>query len=151
MASVQQKVDRLVETDPFLARYSADLRRRLERVESTKARLIGSTGSLLDFASGHEHFGLHFRDGGWVFREWAPNATSVHLKGPFSNWSPSPTYELTRGDEGVWELRLPAGALAHGVPYRLEVAWQGGKGDRIPAWARLRDAPAIMGPLQVGV
>ena len=136
MASIQQKLDRLVETDPLLAQYAADLRRRLEKVESTKARLVGPTGSLLDFASGHEYFGLHFRDGGWVLREWAPNATSVHLKGPFSNWRSSPTYELTRGDEGVWELRLPADALAHGVPYRLEVAWPGGKGDRIPAWAR---------------
>lgn len=134
--SPQQQVDHLVETDPLLAPYRPDLLRRIHNTEAMKARLTASTGSLAEFASGHEYFGLHFRDGAWVLREWAPNATSVHLKGPFSSWQALPSHRLTRGDDGVWEIRLPADALAHGDPYRLEVAWQGGSGDRIPAWTR---------------
>ncbi len=136
MSFAPQTVDRLVESDPLLAPYRADLLRRLERTESVRARLTASTGTLPEFASGHEYFGLHVRDGQWVLREWAPNAASIHLKGPFSDWSPSADYRFTRGDEGVWEIRLPADALAHGDPYRLEIDWPGGKGDRIPAWAR---------------
>ena len=31
--------------------------------------------TLSDFATGHLYFGLHKLSKGWVFREWAPNAT----------------------------------------------------------------------------
>jgi len=99
-------------------------------------RLTATVSSLAEFASGHEYFGLHFREGHWVLREWAPHATSVHLKGPFSDWRAEPEYALARGADGVWEIRLPAEALAHGEEYRLEVAWPGGNGDRFPAFVR---------------
>ena len=32
---------------------------------------------LSDFATGHLYFGLHKLAKGWVFREWAPNATDI--------------------------------------------------------------------------
>ena len=93
--------------------------------------------NLAEFASGHEYFGLHLRDGRWVLREWAPNASSVHLKGAFSNWKAAPDYALRRtGDNGVWELELPEHTLRHEDHYRLEVSWPGGHGDRLPAWVR---------------
>lgn len=132
----REKVDQLIQTDPHLAPYASDLLRRVQNTEAMKARLLGGPRGLADFASGHEYFGLHFRDGQWVLREWAPHASSIHLKGPFSSWKATPAYSFGRGAEGVWELRLPSDVLEHGDPYRLEVAWPGGKGDRIPAWAR---------------
>ena len=65
--------------DIWLEPYREALRRRVEAVCRQERRLTGGTRSLADIASGHEHFGLH-RDGdGWVFREWAPNATDMHL------------------------------------------------------------------------
>jgi 1,4-alpha-glucan branching enzyme len=136
-SSSEQKVRRLVERDPLLAPYAAILSRRVHQAEAMEHRLTGGHVDLAEFASGHEYFGLHFRDGQWVLREWAPNAQSMFVKGPFSDWRAEPKYALARtGGEGVWEIQLAADALAHGDPYRLEVRWSGGGGDRIPAWTR---------------
>ena len=41
--------------------------------------------TLSDFANGYEYFGLHRNRDGWVFREWAPNATDIFLVGDFNN------------------------------------------------------------------
>jgi 1,4-alpha-glucan branching enzyme len=93
--------------------------------------------SLVDFASGHEYFGLHLRGRQWVLREWAPNATRIFLIGDATGWKEKKPFALTRKNtEGVWELRLPQNALRHGDYYRLKIHWRGGMGDRIPAWAR---------------
>ena len=93
--------------------------------------------SLKEFASGHEYFGLHFQKGEWVFREWAPNATTIYLIGDMSKWQESREFELEKiNDYGDWEIRLNADKLKHGDLYRLRIHWAGGKGDRIPAYAR---------------
>ena len=136
-APLEQTIQRLIERDPFLAPYSSVLYRRLRHVRAMEDRLTEGRRDLTEFASGHEYFGLHFRDGSWVLRERAPSALSIHMKGPFSDWRPDPRYELERrGKDGVWEVELPEGALTHGDPYRLEVRWAGGEGDRFPAWTR---------------
>jgi len=133
----EQRVDRLVQRDPLLAPYRPVLLRRLRKVEATRDRITTGGLDLPELASGHEYFGLRFQDGHWLLREWAPGALSIHLKGPFSDWQPSPRYALSRtGSEGVWELELPEAMLTHGDPYRLEVRWPGGGGDRLPAWTR---------------
>ncbi|MBI3987014.1 MAG: alpha amylase C-terminal domain-containing protein [Lentisphaerae bacterium] len=93
--------------------------------------------SLADFASGHEYFGLHVSDSKWVLREWAPNASAIHLIGTFSGWREEPALALHPvGRDGVWEIALPLATLRHGDLYRLNVAWPGGQGQRIPAYAR---------------
>ena len=93
--------------------------------------------TLADFASGHEYFGLHRHPDEWILREWAPNAGAVFLLGEFSNWQEKPELSLRRVNaEGVWEIRLPPDRLGHGDLYRLRVHWDGGSGDRIPAYAR---------------
>lgn len=130
-------VRRLIERDSLLANYASTLERRVRHARDMEHRLTQGGMQLTDFASGHEYFGLHFRDGTWVLREWAPHAEAIYLKGPFTGWRPAPEYALRRiGTEGVWEIQLPEGALSHEDPYRLEVHWPGGSGDRIPAWAR---------------
>ena len=127
--------------DPWLDPYRSALRRREERAVLRAADLARGTGSLAAFASAHEYYGLHRvrgASGGWVFREWAPHATSVALVGDFSGWEIRPDFVLRRlpGEKGDWEIRLPANALRHGQHYRLEIAWEGGSGERIPAYAR---------------
>ncbi len=93
--------------------------------------------TLSDFAGGHEYFGLHRKNDGWVFREWAPNATAVSVIGTFTGWRESSHCALRRLDErGAWELEMPGDGLKHGDLYRLRVHWEGGAGDRIPAYAR---------------
>ena len=126
-------------SDPWLAPFREKLRERSRRAIATVKRLTGGKSTLAEFASGHEYFGLHFRDGEWVFREWAPNAVRITLFGDFSDWRKLPEYRLNRLEHGVWELRLPAETLRHGMHYLLFMEWPGGSGDRIPAYARCVD------------
>ena len=93
--------------------------------------------TLSDFASGHLYFGLHKLAKGWVFREWAPNATEIYLIGDFNNWQEDEKYKCKRIEgTGNWELKLSEKALKHGQLYKMKVKWNGGEGERIPAWCR---------------
>lgn len=92
--------------------------------------------SLSDFANGYEYFGLHKVRGGWVFREWAPNATDIYLVGDFNDWKESEDYRCKKVEgTGNWELKVPTKAMRHGNLFKMHVKWNGGEGERIPAWA----------------
>jgi len=128
---------RLLKSDPYLKPFSDQIRQRLERIEETEQRLTQGKMTLSEFASGHEYFGLHFRRGEWVFREWAPNATAIYLIGNMSDWKEQGEFKLEKiSNYGVWEIRLPSDKMSHGELYRLHIHWSGGEGDRIPAYAR---------------
>ncbi len=130
-------VTRALADDPLLAPYEAHLRRRAALLAQAENRLTGGRTSLCDFASGHEYFGLHFRSGRWVFREWAPNASAIYLIGECTHWRKRDDFALEKvSADGVWEIRLPAERLSHGQLYRLVICWPGGEGDRLPAWGR---------------
>ncbi|MCQ2378454.1 MAG: alpha amylase C-terminal domain-containing protein [Victivallaceae bacterium] len=122
--------------DPYLAPYREHLARRRQVVDAVRERLTGNETTLENFASGHEYFGLHFCDGQWIFREWAPLASGIVLYGDFSDWEKRDENKLVPLENGVWELRLDAGKLRHGTHYLMYVSWSGGGGDRIPAYAR---------------
>lgn len=127
----------LLDMDPLLRLYENILRRRLERIRNTENRLTQGKMSLADFAAGHEYYGLHFRDGQWILREWAPNATAIFLIGEMTDWLEKKSFALERIDkEGGWELCLPADTIGHQDLFRLSIHWPGGKGDRIPVYAR---------------
>ena len=115
--------------DAIIGRHEDALRREKELTK-------GLRGGLDQFANAHNYFGLHrTADGGWVFREWAPNATAINLMGDFNNWnSADPAYALKRLDNGVWELQMPTDAMRHGQLYKMYVQWPGGSGERIPAY-----------------
>ncbi len=137
MSGLENRLTRLLRSDSYLVPFSDQIRYRLEHIEETEHRLTQSKKSLAEFASGHEYFGLHFQRGGWVFREWAPNATAIYLIGDMSKWQVHPEFELEKINEfGVWEIHLTADKLKHGNLYRLRIYWAGGEGDRIPAYAR---------------
>lgn len=93
--------------------------------------------SLSDFADGHLYFGLHATAQGWVFREWAPNATAIYLIGDFNDWKETEDYKLTciSEQQGVWEWKASSSMMKHGQLYKMKVHWNGGGGERIPAWA----------------
>ncbi len=128
---------KLVERDAYLAPYSLDIEGRY-RYFLQREREFTKNGrqTLSNFASGYLYFGLHRTSSGWVFREWAPNAKKIVLIGDFSNWEERPEYELKALPGGVWERRLPRKALSHGQHYKMKVYWDGGCGERIPAWVR---------------
>jgi 1,4-alpha-glucan branching enzyme len=136
--TIEEKVQALLRADPYLKPYQAQINRRLTLIKKTRLRLTGGKVRLTDFASGHTWFGLQREDDQWVLREWAPNATAIYLVGDLSDWQERDefTFRPSGKGDGVWELRLPAKALAHESLYRLRIHWPGGGGDRLPAYAR---------------
>ena len=126
----------IVASDPWLEPYAAAIQGRYDYYLSVEKRLTGEKGSLSDFATGYLYFGLHHTPDGWIFREWAPNATAIFLIGDFNNWQKNKEYQLTKLENGVWEIQLPEAAMKHLQLYKLIVEWEGGSGERIPAWAR---------------
>ncbi|MCF7817157.1 MAG: alpha amylase C-terminal domain-containing protein [Kiritimatiellales bacterium] len=123
--------------DPYLKPYLGQLHHRADHINYVENRLTGGHITLDEFANAHEYYGLHFREGKWIFREWAPNATAIYLVGDFSDWKQTDAYALNYGDgQGVWEIELPANMIAHGDLYKLRMYWPGGQGDRLPAYCR---------------
>lgn len=127
----------ILRSDPWLAPYAEAIQGRHRDVISKIERLTrNSNGSIVDFANAHNYFGLHRTpSGGWVFREYAPNATEIYLIGTFNAWSPTEQARLTPVGGGVWEVVLPEGSLRHGDLYKMLVHWPDGRGERIPAYA----------------
>ena len=128
----------LVKNDSWLEPFEDAIRGRHDHTEWVKNKLTkNGKYTLAQFASGHEYFGLHKTARGWVFREWAPNATEIFLIGDFNNWQEQPKYQLKRIEgTGNWELKLSEKAIRHGDLYKMKVKWNGGEGERIPAWCR---------------
>ena len=125
----------LIKNDPWLEPYANAINGRHDFVIRKEKELTanGKT-SLSDFADGYLYFGLHKTDKGWVLREWAPNATRIVLVGTFSGWEEKAAYQLKPKKNGVWELRMKPDAIHHLDLYKLHVYWEGGMGERIPAW-----------------
>ena len=71
----------IVESDPYLEPYAAAIYGRYEYCVNVEKKLTGGNQTLSDFATGYLYFGLHRLTDGWVFREWAPNATAIFLIG----------------------------------------------------------------------
>jgi 1,4-alpha-glucan branching enzyme len=128
---------KIVTNDPLLKDYENTIIQRQERALHKEKELLGDSVTIKDFAAGHLFFGLHRIKKGWVFREWAPNATEIYLTGTFNNWNPGQEqYKLKKLDHGVWEIELNEKSISHGDLYKMIVHWDGGQGERIPAWTR---------------
>ncbi len=92
-----EKTLNLIKNDPWLEPYKDAIVGRFEHAMDKKAELTnGGKSTLSDFASGYLYFGLHRTDKGWIFREWAPNASHIYMVGTFSNWEEKPAYKLKR-------------------------------------------------------
>ena len=128
---------KIIENDPWLSPYQAAIEGRHDHALWCESELTGGKMSLADFATGYLYYGLQRTDSCWVFREWAPNATPIYLIGDFSGWEEQERFRLDRiNDAGDWEVRIPFGMIGHGQHYKMRVKWNGGQGDRIPAWCR---------------
>ena len=122
--------------DEYLRPYETAIRGRAKRAFD-RADDLTQGRPLSEWASAHEFYGLHRTRDGWVFREWAPNATSMWLVGDFSKWRTDQEFELFRiPGTDTWGREFPPDAIKDGDNYRLEMRWDGGRGERIPAYAR---------------
>ena len=128
----------ILRNDPWLEPYAAAIEGRHQDVIRVKDRITAATGgSLSEFANAYAYFGLHrLRGGNWVFREYAPHATEITLIGTFSDWKALPEFALQPIGGGIWEVRIPRSRLKHGDLFKLLMEWEGGSGERIPAYAR---------------
>ena len=124
----------LVDLDQWLAPHKSTIQAR-EKYISSKLKTVLSGKTPADFAMGFLHFGLHKTDAGWIFREWAPNATQIFLIGDFSDWKEREEFALNRGENGEWSINLPENSLRHRQKYKLRVYWSGGNGWRLPSYS----------------
>ena len=96
---------RILELNPQLKDFTGDIDLRMALYASTKKRLLAEGQTLDSFANGHHYYGIHHVPGGWVYREWAPNAYQLYLEGEFNGWNQT-SHPLTKLDNGSWELKL---------------------------------------------
>jgi len=135
MIQIKRALRGLKAVDPELTPFLGEIAQHLERYNRQRADM-GADRSLCDIANGYLYFGFHPADGGWVFREWLPAADGVWLCGDFNGWSRT-SHPLTRGERGVWEIRLTEkDGLKHGQCVKLWVERQGRGFERIPAYIR---------------
>ena len=70
----------LIKNDPWLAPYEEAINGRHQFVKDKLKEFTNNGKRLLsNVADRHLYFGLHRTKDGWVFREWAPNATEIYL------------------------------------------------------------------------
>ncbi|MBP5259291.1 MAG: alpha amylase C-terminal domain-containing protein [Paludibacteraceae bacterium] len=128
---------KIIQNDPWLVPYASAIQGRYEYAVAKERELTGGhRRTLSDFASGYLYFGLHKQPSGWVLREWAPNATDIYVIGDLNDWKEDEQYRLTAIGNGVFEGTFAEKAMMHGQLYKLIVKWNGGSGERIPAWCR---------------
>ena len=124
----------LIDLDSWLKPFEKVINQR-EKYVQDKIKTVLDGSSIVNFAQGYNHFGLHVENGEWVFREWAPNATRVYLVGDFSNWQDLDAFALERTEHGQWVGKFPIDSIEHGLKYKLHIYWNGGDGWRIPSYA----------------
>ena len=127
----------IIKNDPWLEPFHRKIEDRNNQfLKKEKELTRNGEITLSDFATGYLYFGLHKTVDGWIFREWAPNATEIFLIGTFNDWQRMESYRLKRIENGIWEVKIPLGRIHHHDLYKLLVSWDSGSGERIPAWCR---------------
>lgn len=124
----------IADFDPWLEPQREALERQQAYFRQAERRFLD--GKDIDRATlGHLFFGLHRSGRGWIFREWAPQATAMFFHCQSSDWQDQSEFALERGENGVWEIEIPKSRLSHGDHYKLHVHWSGGSGERLPSYA----------------
>ena len=132
---MKKKTLSIIKDDPWLEPFEDAIVGRHNDFLNKEKELTGEDGSLVDFANAYNYYGLHHSDKGWVLREWAPNATEIFVIGDFNNWTECAPYKMHPLDNGNWEIKLPERGMKHGDLFKLSIHWNGGQGERIPAYA----------------
>jgi 1,4-alpha-glucan branching enzyme len=96
---------RILKIDPYLTPFKEELQKRIDRYHQKRNELIIPEHKLSDFANGHEYFGIHPLEDGWVYREWAPGAESMFFTGDFAHWDIY-AYPMENIGNGVFEIIL---------------------------------------------
>ena len=132
-AAPNQKTYAILDIDPWLKPFQSDIELRMARYDGIRRQLLGDQGSFCEFASGHDFFGFHRTETGWIYREWAPAAEALYLVGDFNGWNRT-SHPLERR-ESYWAIELPGhDALTHLSRVKVLVRSFGIERDRIPLY-----------------
>ncbi|MBP5155299.1 MAG: 1,4-alpha-glucan-branching enzyme, partial [Clostridia bacterium] len=126
---------KILEKHPELQRFEGDINMRMDRYFAKREQILRGCDSLKDFANAHKWFGFHRKDGGWIYREWAPAADRLYLTGDFNGWRRT-EHPLTKTDNGCWEIFLPGETLRAGSNVMTVVENNGCLTLHIPVYAR---------------
>jgi 1,4-alpha-glucan branching enzyme len=131
----------IIQEDGWLDPYAYDVNARFERYKKAKREIEEAEGSLLNFSTAHNYYGINFdtHKNGWIYREWAPRAYSLSLIGDFNNWDRN-AHKLEKNERGDWEIFLPfeeyKNTFVHGSKIKVNIRGENGSTDRIPAYIR---------------
>ncbi len=128
----------LIKDDPWLAPYENDLNNRFNYFKKELDRINKQYGSLINYAGRHHELGFHHDalKKGWWYKEWAPAAESLHLRGDFNDWN-SESHPLKKNEDGIWEIFVPdKDGLKNFSKIKVSVKAANGVNDRIPAYTR---------------
>ena len=125
---------KIFEYDKYLLPFEEDLNLRMEKYEKKLGELLGEGETLSSFANGHEYFGFHRTDSGWVYREWAPAADAMYLTGDMVGWNMT-ALKMNRIENGVFEVYLDGEhALWNGCHVQAIVEKDGKLMRRVPSY-----------------
>lgn len=124
----------IYETDKYLAPYANILESRRQKAQARLEEIKTTCGPLDEFAKAYEFYGMHHVGDVWTLREWAPGATDIYVIGDFSGWRELPEYAMERVEFGNWQISIPDSVIRHGDKFKMSVHWNGGQGERIPAY-----------------
>ncbi len=124
----------IYETDKYLAPYANILESRRQKALARLEEIKTTCGPLEEFATAYEYYGMHHKGDVWTLREWAPGASEIYVIGDFSDWKERPEYAMERIEFGNWQISIPDSVISHGDKFKMSVHWNGGQGERIPAY-----------------
>lgn len=132
----------IFDRDPYLMPFKKAITARYQRVILARDTFAGCSSQLKSVVNNHIYYGIHKEKeegtGKWlrVFREWAPNAINIWVIGDFNGWKKSAEWKMNRvTNTGDWELKVPLEKAPHLSLFKWIVEWNGGSGERIPAYA----------------
>lgn len=125
----------IYERDLLLEPYREQIDRRYRNLVMARQEMAGYGKSLSSAVNNHLYYGVHAEGDYVVFREWAPNATAIYLIGDFNGWEKREEFRLSPVGNGNWELKVDCRLVPHGSLFKWYMVWNGGSGERLPAYA----------------
>ncbi|MBQ0024674.1 MAG: alpha amylase C-terminal domain-containing protein [Bacteroidales bacterium] len=129
------RIKKIYDLDPWLTPYKDVIERRNRTIIERAGEMAGDSGSLAGAVNGHLYYSPHREGSGYVFREWAPNASRIYVIGDFNGWQRSADWEMKPLGGGDWELVADGSRISHCDLFKWYVEWPGGGGERLPAYA----------------
>ncbi len=127
---------KLWQNDPWLEPWKKSIREVFAKTTIKQLEIAGYGKTLSSAVNSHLFYGVSCdNSGNLIFREWAPNSTELYLIGEVNSWKKDKRFKFTDIGSGNRELVVPQNLMPHGSLYKWLMCWDGGSGERIPAYA----------------